>query len=536
MSCIKSVTLWYSSTHRLTISRMSFFKKFKDALGLSEDSYADLKDDEPIEYIEPASRRRPASSPEKEQFGITETSFADYHEKEEPVDLGRLKYDIFDKVLEVFNASLPDFLKNSVDPEAQKKYLFDSLGSEISQYFSRLEVMAADRGEKKYREELAKAKNEVEEMKRMAGSVDEQRRKIQENRLSADRQKRALNDRIRDLEASLETALADREQLDLENKGLLNKLRLASLEGGALPEGDITALQAQQTAEIEALTKERDDLRATLDNLKDKDRMATELYNDSLHTVALLKAEVEKRDSEIAELKTNIQTFEELRHQLEQVDDAISRRDEVIISLKNKARKFQSDLKTREEEVSKLSRQIESLNSELREARSEREDALSKLEKAESLNDELNAGRLEDERQARIQAQQLEETRLENERLEAERRMRAANLSMKISDSELEEIERKFKNEKEDSKPTPSEPYANREESKPSPSEPSANTKTTAEANDEPAKDDLATEAKAEYGESSAEIHASLPGNSTRRRKRRKGPDQHSLPFQLSLF
>ena len=91
MSCIKSVTLWYSSTHRLTISRMSFFKKFKDALGLSEDSYADLKDDEPIEYIEPASRRRPVSTPDKEQISAAETSFADFSKKEEPVDLGRLK-------------------------------------------------------------------------------------------------------------------------------------------------------------------------------------------------------------------------------------------------------------------------------------------------------------------------------------------------------------------------------------------------------------------------------------------------------------
>lgn len=521
---------------------MSFFKKFKDALGLSEDSYADLKDDEPIEYIEPASRRRPASSPEKEQFGITETSFADYPEKEEPVDLGRLKYDIFDKVLEVFNASLPDFLKNSVDPEAQKKYLFDSLGSEISQYFSRLELMAADRGEKKYREELAKAKNEVEEMKRMAGSVDEQRRKIQENRLSADRQKRALNDRIRDLEASLETALADREQLDLENKGLLNKLRLASLEGGALPEGDITALQAQQTAEIEALTRERDDLRATLDNLKDKDRMATELYNDSLHTVALLNAEVEKRDSEIAELKTSIQTFEELRHQLEQVDDAISRRDEVIISLKNKARKFQNDLKAKEEEVSALSLKIEELGNELKEARTEREEAQTELEKTLALNEGLNAARLQDEQRARRQQEQIEKARLENERLEAERRLHAANMSMRISDSELEEVERKFRTESHDCQAAPAAisstaaapATTSSQASTPAPS--AVQTSASSSASAPASSPDIAADVISPFGEAGDEIHATLPGSHSRRRKKHKNSDSGSLPFQLSLF
>lgn len=488
---------------------MSFFKKFKDAFGLGEDSYADLKDDESIEYIEPAGDMHLHSS-DRHQDTTPDSASVGSSAEGESIDLAKLKYDIFDKVLEVFNASLPDFLKDSVDPEIQKKYLFDSLGSEISQYFSRLELMAADRGEKKYREELAKARKEVEEMKQMAGSIDEQRRKIQENRLSADRQKRALNDRIRDLEKALETAEADREQLDLENKGLLNKLRLASMDRAEIQDGDITDLQARQAAELQALAKERDDLRAALDNLKDKDLMATELYNDSLHTVAALKAEIEKRDNEISELKANIKSFEELNQQLEQVDDAISRRDEVIISLKNKARKFQNDLRDKEKEVSELSQKAEALSAELKDVRSEREDILSRLEKAESLNEAFNAGKLEDERLARQQAQRLEHERIENERLEAERRMRAANLSMKISDSEIEEIERNFKN--------PKDPV---------------NQERPADLVSEEISD---TGITPEYGESGEEIHATLPATVTRRRKKRKGPDQHSLPFQLSLF
>ena len=78
--------------------------------------------------------------------------------------------------------------------------------------------------------------------------LEQQRSSLREAQLSADRRRRALSDRVNDLESKLATAEAEREQFELENKSLLNKLKVADV----------------QPALVEDLTKEVERLKAAL--------------------------------------------------------------------------------------------------------------------------------------------------------------------------------------------------------------------------------------------------------------------------------
>ena len=122
---------------------MPFFDKIRRALGFSdgEDDIDDaiIRDDIPsgmYRHIRPeAAPKPPLGAADKPKPSTTPTP---------PItdDADRAAA-IFDRVLEVFNRSLPDFLKQSVDPEAQRKYLYKSLDDGLKAYIASLKDPAS---------------------------------------------------------------------------------------------------------------------------------------------------------------------------------------------------------------------------------------------------------------------------------------------------------------------------------------------------------------------------------------------------------
>ncbi|MDE6081550.1 MAG: hypothetical protein K2F70_04720, partial [Muribaculaceae bacterium] len=260
--------------------------------------------------------------------------------------------------------------------------------------------------------------------------------------LSAERQKRALTERIHDLENKINELHAEREQFELENKSLVNRLRVYSVQdedvnvlreqvislqeqlknAAGRPEGDTANQPVEGTVvsdqEMEQL-KMKQEMADTMIN--DLNRTAAELrqqlaaeqdnsaqlsslvheaeqtHNDDVdklsscqqqidemsRNMALLSEELQATQQELAEANENLSMMDEIREQLEKLDEIMGKKNARIkdLQLQNEQLKKRNDSLT--DELISLKKTIES--NLISQARSE-----SELQREiETLRDEL---------------------------------------------------------------------------------------------------------------------------------------------------
>lgn len=117
-----------------------------------------------------------------------------------PTVPAELKAKIFQGVVEIFNKALPDFLARSVDPEAEQRILAESLDASVQHYLDDIMRQAEQYAESKLRASVEASRREAERLQNEMQQLDHQRNNLREQQLSADRRRRALADRVNDLE------------------------------------------------------------------------------------------------------------------------------------------------------------------------------------------------------------------------------------------------------------------------------------------------------------------------------------------------
>lgn len=254
---------------------MSFFSKFRRALGFDDDSI--------FEADEAASEADAAivvDDPDRETLSAAERDLAD------------LREGIFTHVLSVFNSALPDFLARSSDPEAQRRLLYDSLDQGLKDYLARVAADADSRCEARWNAEHSELRAEMEALRHKAEQVERDRADIKERQLSADRQKRALSDRLKDLESQVSRLEAEREQYDLENKSLVNKLKVYAVQHpGDIEVADVPVGPTQEQYD-EALA-ENGRLKEAIDLASERQAMSDEMVADLRKRLAVARQEVD---------------------------------------------------------------------------------------------------------------------------------------------------------------------------------------------------------------------------------------------------
>ena len=123
---------------------MAFIQKLRHYLGF---------DDENDEIF--------ADSDEDTATGTTSATASDTGHTEDyaPRNDENLTADIFTAVVNLFNESLPPFLKETVDTDAQKRYIYDSLDSSLKQRLAEAESQAARRAETRFSSEHTTLRN-----------------------------------------------------------------------------------------------------------------------------------------------------------------------------------------------------------------------------------------------------------------------------------------------------------------------------------------------------------------------------------------
>lgn len=344
---------------------MSFFGGLKRVLGWSSDD-----DDE--EYIMYESS--------KEE---TLVSASDKNNEGEIRDNDEIPEGMFDGLVDIINADLSPMVLKCLDIEAEKRYLYETLGPKFKDFVKNTKENGLALARAEWEKEKNELKEKIEDFKARCDSAENDMREMKAMKMSEERQKSALKERIRNLEDQVAAAEAEKEQYDLENKSLLNKLKVSQVKSGVNEDAEkeiqelttqILALKkklAEGGADDEKLKQIEDEFNAKMElnnallneirteAAKNKEELTA--ANNELEAVKMQRDEAmaaaEKANSDLAEVNEELT---ETKSELAEMSDNLKVLDDIQEQL-NKVEEFK---KKKEDEISALHEKIALLEQE----------------------------------------------------------------------------------------------------------------------------------------------------------------------------
>ena len=384
---------------------MSLFVKFKNALGFGpqDDDYID---DQGIDATVTPIRERFQRPAAPEPTPLTAPSPAAREEKTEKVPSADAQTSaaqdesvqatvIFDRVLEIFNGSLPEFLEKSVDPAKQRQLLFEALDGSTKDYFNQLERNVERRLQTRFEADRYRLQSQIDTLKQQALKDEEDTSAAKTLQLSAERQKRALSERVHDLEKQLASLEAENEQFILENKTMANKLRLASISDS----GEADSAAAKELMEkLEAEKSKLEADKAALEvekNVIEADKAALEVEKSRIE--AEKSKQFADRQTILAgkdELEKGIGELEILKEKLEAEQAAINADREAVEAAKKGTEDTKAAIVKARAEVEAAKAETDAVRAEAVAAKTEAEAAKTELARvkaeAEAANGEIS--------------------------------------------------------------------------------------------------------------------------------------------------
>ncbi len=379
---------------------MSFFGSVKRAFGFvdSEDDYFDEGIDatvrKPMNHAAENNQSSVSNKIEEKQSAENETEINKAQDQ-------KMRHEIFDGVVAIFNESLPDFIKTCVDVEAQRKYIYDSLDESLKAYINKVGEDARQRGVTQWEGERKKFQTEMSTLKEQYKQAEESRADWQRQQLSAERQKRALSERIHDLENQVNTLEAEKEQYDLENKSLINKLKVSSVKDGDIEEMRLEIMSLQARLQEARGADKSSELQALVDSanvsIAEKDEIIKALQEK------LAKIET---GSPVIE---NAEEIEALNRQIEEITAENKKLNEAVETLKTKEQIADAMINDLNAKASEAIHELEEKKQSIEVLNGEKTTALSEIEQLKEkmllANQELEASREElDEMRVGLQA------------------------------------------------------------------------------------------------------------------------------------
>ena len=306
---------------------MAFLKNIKQMFGFDDNSiYEDDKNNVNTEY-------KPYINPFKnEKQETANTAVAEDKKSEQTeADFDKAIHDeIKDKIIDIINASLPEFIKGCVDRDAELKYINEEFGTTFNTYTQNIRQAIEERAKSEWISERMNLEKRLQESGKKAEESTAKMEELRARITSLDRQKIALNERINQYENKVATAEAEREQYHLECKSLMNKLKVASVN-----EEEINKLREENTQMLQECTSLRNDiimLRKEALNAKnnpatsaeDAEKMAA--LQQQLETANAEKVQLEQRITELENAAGNVpqpEIAQQLQAEIQKISDEL---------------------------------------------------------------------------------------------------------------------------------------------------------------------------------------------------------------------
>ena len=340
---------------------MSIFNKLQKALGFSYD-------DEPAESplaLDTQHRPEPALTTPTAMTQTTEHTdhrHADNRQQPrqpqpQPGHNNHPQADtsvIFTAVVELLDRELPEFYRTALNQEAQRKYLLEHMQADIQTLIANIEAAARQQVRQTADKERDKLRAIVADQKNHLAATQEKLTLETEKALSAERQKRAMNGRIQDLEAKAAALDAEKEQFQMEIMQLKNKLRLADTK---LLYGEQHDPQAILNLQQEA--KEARDRATRLNDQLEKTQQEKELLARQVKTLQAGDVDKEKLTQLVKELKKLLDELEEKNNNLERHNQTLKQENQ---ALAKEIERHNAHTQTLQDEVQKLQQECKRLS------------------------------------------------------------------------------------------------------------------------------------------------------------------------------
>lgn len=333
---------------------MSMMTLLRRAFGFSPDSEEEEEDYDPTVPTYAAGEHR-ASQPSHEQHATAPAeakpaSLPDVVAEKTSVTES-LPNDLFDAVIAVFNEAQPDFVKKCLDTEAQRKYLIASIDSRLREQVENAARTSADR----WKEEKSLLESRIAELEGDDNTIAVLRKENRRLQLSVDRQKRALLDRINDLESQVARQAEEKERFYSHRKPNPSDEELSQAKAR------IEELEATIASNEEALKNQAASGNTGAETPAAETEVRT--ISEQEQQIAEQEKQIAERDNRIAELTSECDKLREeaarqstLREQLE-VKTSMS--DNMINDLRNQAAAARRELETMQQEQLQAVEQIQ---------------------------------------------------------------------------------------------------------------------------------------------------------------------------------
>lgn len=314
---------------------MSFISSLRKAFGIAPEEY-----DPDMEILDDVTPGDGADHARRGVTGAGETTQIPL-----PAD-DALPADILSAVVEVFNRQQPEFVQKCIDTDAQKRYLLQAIDADLRKRIESAIQRAHEIGRQQYDEERRNLVGEIDTLRRQKSELEQCRDESRSQKLSAERQKRALNERVHDLEMQVQNLEAEREQYMLENRSMLNKLRVAQVTG-TMPEGVIPEME-----EMDALREKLAEAERNLAGLRERVAEAEKHSAEAVEEKSSMAAVIERLQTERDEA---VNRLDSVNARLHQADEEL----EAAETIRQMAHKFEQALESRDAQIESLRKSVE---------------------------------------------------------------------------------------------------------------------------------------------------------------------------------
>lgn len=270
------------------------------------------------------------AKPETESSSSDEPQSAPAPESSPSTEIESIAADALAEIVALFNSFQPEFIAKCLDPERQQTLLAQSLSPAIKERIAAVVTSEKERMERESAAERNALDADLRKMRDRNTELERRRQAFKDEQLSATRQKRALQERVHDLEEQVKKLEAEKEQFELENRSMANKLRVAGVTAGSESTEEPSAPVPDPAME-EEIAK----LRQALDTHEERRKATDDLVADLRRRLA----EAEAQTPDPAELNT-------LRDETVRLSAEIAKKDARMAEMKERLRQSEDNVKT----------------------------------------------------------------------------------------------------------------------------------------------------------------------------------------------
>ena len=402
---------------------MGLFNGLKRALGLSDD----YEEEDDLEGMD-SNYRTPYVNPfKKGDDTVTDLSSLAPREEasvvvNEPQPVAeveeKLPDGVFDGIITIINGNLPEFVRDCIDIEKERKAVYVAMGPQFRDYVRNLRRSSLDEARQQGVEERTRLTSESPQTELRAEEAVKKANEIKDRLMSEERQRRAIVERSHDLEARIADLEAQHEQDQLQNKGLLNKVKVMQLKA------DEAQKDAEEITRLSALVNEQ---RRQLMEANDAEVRMAELSTENENLRADIEELKQKADTTAIEdeYKSKMEVTNALINQLR---TAAAQKEQEVVALTEKFRLANEEIENLQNELAEAHKDLE-IAAEVQETIEQFEEyKIKKAAEVESLKAQLASLQTADNEAVEAQKKQVADIRLENNRL----LMRITELEMKL--------------------------------------------------------------------------------------------------------